>query len=286
MPEGPELHLNSNFVNKVSKGRLFCGKVVKSAVSKCQEVDFSSPSFTISSESRGKEIALILQCQKDRDKTVRLLFRFGMSGQFKFEPVDQKHKHAHLSFFAQGEPKMVLSFVDARRFGSWRVSDGWGEDRGADPMWEYAVFRKHILDNFMKDSVFAKPICEVMLNQKYFNGVGNYLRAEILYRAGIPPFISARDAVERNVNSSKSSGQPPDFLQLCHNVPLEVVKLNATRYMNEGQGEGEGELTFSKWLQCYTVPMMRNLVDHNGRTIWFSGDPGPLAPKNGKRSYS
>jgi hypothetical protein len=25
---------------------------------------------------------------------------------------------------------------------------------------------------------------------------------------------------------------------------------------------------------------MRNMVDHNGRTIWFKGDPGPLAPKN------
>ena len=38
-----------------------------------------------------------------------------------------------------------------------------------------------MLENLEK-SVFNKPICEVLLNQKYFNGIGNYLRAEILYR--------------------------------------------------------------------------------------------------------
>lgn len=42
-------------------------------------------------------------------------------------------------------------------------------------------FRNHVLKN-LHSSVFKKPICEVMLNQAYFNGIGNYLRAEILYR--------------------------------------------------------------------------------------------------------
>jgi hypothetical protein len=37
-------------------------------------------------------------------------------------------------------------------------------------------------------SVFNRPVCEVLLNQQYFNGIGNYLRAEILFRAGVPPF--------------------------------------------------------------------------------------------------
>jgi formamidopyrimidine-DNA glycosylase len=32
---------------------------------------------------------------------------------------------------------------------------------------------------------FDSPICEVLLDQQYFNGIGNYLRAEILGRAGI-----------------------------------------------------------------------------------------------------
>lgn len=34
----------------------------------------------------------------------------------------------------------------------------------------------------LSDKAFDRPICEALLNQKYFNGIGNYLRAEILYR--------------------------------------------------------------------------------------------------------
>jgi formamidopyrimidine-DNA glycosylase len=42
-------------------------------------------------------------------------------------------------------------------------------------------FRSNVLQN-LNASAFSKPICEVLLNQKYFNGIGNYLRAEILHR--------------------------------------------------------------------------------------------------------
>lgn len=41
--------------------------------------------------------------------------------------------------------------------------------------------RENVLKN-LDDKAFDKPICEALLNQKYFNGIGNYLRAEILYR--------------------------------------------------------------------------------------------------------
>ena len=57
----------------------------------------------------------------------------------------------------------------------------WSKDRAPDPMFEYEEFRSNILDN-LTDRIFDKPLCEVMHNQKYFNGIGNYLRAEIIFR--------------------------------------------------------------------------------------------------------
>ena len=174
--------MNSRFLNNVCKGRVFAGKVLKSAVSKCAEVDFSSEAYVISSESRGKELALTLQCTLRPLNTLRLLFRFGMSGKFRFTPLDGVPKHAHLQFFSRESPAHVLSFVDVRRFGSWHViPEEWGQNRGPDPMFDYAAFRRNILEN-LEDSAFNRPICEALLNQKYFNGIGNYLRAEILFR--------------------------------------------------------------------------------------------------------
>lgn len=53
---------------------------------------------------------------KKMDEKSRILFRFGMSGKFQFTSPEDKHKHAHLSFFTKDKPVMVLSFVDVRRY--------------------------------------------------------------------------------------------------------------------------------------------------------------------------
>ncbi len=182
MPEGPELYLNSHFVSRVCKDRVFSGGVVKSEVSKCCDLAYTSPRYTITSQARGKEVALTLQCLVNPENRARLLFRFGMSGKFSFGCASDPPKHSHLKFFTDEKPPKVLSFVDVRRFGSWRLKpEGWGGERGPDPIFEHEDFRQNVLES-LDDSAFNRPICEALLNQKYFNGVGNYLRAEILFR--------------------------------------------------------------------------------------------------------
>ena len=106
-----------------------------------------------------------------------------MTGKFIFTDSEGVPKHAHLRFYSVCEGKTyVLSFVDSRRFGSWQVMEiGWGKKRGPDIIDEYDTFRRNIFDN-LDNSAFNRAICECLLNQEYFNGIGNYLRAEILYR--------------------------------------------------------------------------------------------------------
>lgn len=55
-------------------------------------------------------------------------------------------------------------------------------------------------------------------------------------------------------------------------------------YLSERQ---HGEVSrFSLWLQCYYQPGMSKVADHNKRTMWFHGDPGPLVPKGSARLHS
>ena len=187
MPEGPELRMNALFINNVCRDLMFCGQPIRSSVSKNPEIDWESPQYTITSESRGKELALFLHCKK-KGREMRILFRFGMSGKFTFTEASSIPKHAHLQFHAvpgkdKGSEPQVLSFVDTRRFGSWRITEEWGDQRGPDIINEFDLFRANVLGS-LNDTAFNRPICETMLNQKYFNGIGNYLRAEILYRYG------------------------------------------------------------------------------------------------------
>ncbi|XP_028305462.1 endonuclease 8-like 1 isoform X2 [Gouania willdenowi] len=303
MPEGPELHLASLFVNRTCEGLVFSGPVQKSEVSKSPDVSFSCEAYRITATSRGKEVKVTLTPIKtdeskprgNTDRPLDIVFRFGMSGFFRFTAEDELPKHAHLRFYTKETPCRVLSFVDARRFGSWQPDATWNPDRGPCIMFEYQRFRENVVSH-ISDRAFDRPICEVLLNQKYFNGIGNYLRAEILFRLRIPPFVSARTALEGlesedltenikpvKVESAdvKSSGgkivkeEESDLLRLCHTVPLEVVGLGGKGYDPE-KSDYSG---FKAWLQCYYVDGMKSIRDHNSRTMWFSGDPGPLAPK-------
>ncbi|ELU15622.1 hypothetical protein CAPTEDRAFT_110153 [Capitella teleta] len=267
MPEGPELHLAAIFVNKACCGRIFSGKVLKSAVStRNPEVDWDEKEYTISASARGKELKITLT---SKAKHLDVILRFGMSGKFAFGSVDDMQKHSHLNFYTKTEEK-VLSFVDYRRFGKWEPGGSWGSDRGPCVITEYEAFRENVLENLEK-SAFNRPICEAMLNQSFFNGIGNYLRAEILLRCHVAPFTCARDVLEPLKSGVKN--ETPDLLELCNLLPHEVLKL---RHDPE---EGDDHSSFNDWLQCYYNPQMKSLADHNNRTIWFQGHPGPMAPK-------
>ena len=62
MPEGPELRLAAQFVNAVGARFTFGGPVVKSDLAtKHQEVHFTSKAYTVSAQSRGKEIKVFLK---------------------------------------------------------------------------------------------------------------------------------------------------------------------------------------------------------------------------------
>ena len=108
------------------------------------------------------------------------------------ESVDKLHKHAHLHMHR--DDGMIIAFVDPRRFGSWHINDGWDESRGPCPVEEYDEFRDNVLSNLHRSS-FDACISDVLLDQRWFNGIGNYLRAEICYRSGVNPFMKARDAL-------------------------------------------------------------------------------------------
>ncbi|XP_030352989.1 endonuclease 8-like 1 isoform X2 [Strigops habroptila] len=257
MPECPELHLAGRYINEECGALVFSGGVERSAVGRGPEVPFSSEAYRISAAARGKELRLTLTPLESADAS-------------------------------QGPP-LVLCFIDVRRFGSWRLGDAWEPGRGPCVLSEYQAFRENVLKN-LDDKAFDKPICEALLNQKFFNGIGNYLRAEILYRVKIPPFEKARTVLEalKEQEEERTRKNPsltlskklkrmrenPDLLELCHTVPMEIIAAGLFDPADPNNYDA-----FKGWLRCYLVPGMSNLRDRNGRTIWFHGKPGPMAPK-------
>ncbi|XP_077372952.1 endonuclease 8-like 1 isoform X4 [Festucalex cinctus] len=268
MPEGPELHLASLFVNKMCEGVLFSGPVRKSEVSKNPDVAFACDAYRISAASRGKEVKLTLTPIKSDDTKAKeaqqpmdIVFRFGMSGFFRFTAEDELPKHAHLCFYSKEKPSRVLSYVDARRFGSWQPHGTWQPDRGPCIMFEYESFRSNI-----PPFVPARIVLEGLGSDDTCKDK-KPLKNDILNRKAV---TTARKITMKDEHA--------DLLRLCHTVPMEVVHLGGKGYDPEKADYSE----FEAWLQCYYVDGMKSIRDHNGRTIWFKGDPGPMAPKDSK----
>ncbi len=294
--------------------------------------------FTLSAESRGKELRLTLteealgSSEKRNPPRHRyVLLQPGMSGDFVADTT--LRTHAHLWFVpcretatnkgkrsngttsAQakkgGKERGILQFVDPRRYGRWRFSETpvWGADRSPDPVKEYSDFRNGLFRFFdcerdtdeqqgktqiatadklsrVQLSRRELPVCEWMADQRYFNGVGNIYRCEILHRCNIPPlakcghvfFTGAKRGPKATKNASlvtKEGGELDreklnHLCEMTHQVLSEALNMKFS-YLNE-LAEGPARSRFENWLQVYGKG--KNLVDSKGRTIWFHGEAG------------
>jgi len=271
MPELAEIKIMAEYINSTCANEDFTSISVSSEV--VNRLGIVQPSelqvFSITAEARGKELILNLLSGQNK---YRLSCAMGMSGHWTISDRDNPPKHTHLKFNAIS--KRSLCLVDARRFAKWKWTKSWNNKRGPCPLSDFDNFRNHININAHKRA-FTKPIYEVLMNQSYFNGIGNYLRAEILYRLDINPFQSAW-----NVIVKLDKGE--ELLRLCHDVCQEAYLVGGGELKDwhnpfkTGYGRGRinekmnklADTSFREWLQCYGK--MLSIDDNKSRRFWYN----------------
>jgi len=255
MPELAELKLTAQFINEAARGLKFIN-IKKNPVHKGTVNKPPFEKFVISAKSRGKELIVYLHDYYSNE-TIPVRMCMGMAGQFRMTNTGDENKHAHLNFYSN--EGTTLSFVDVRRFGKWKLGFEWLDNRGPDPTEEYNEFVNNIMENLHKKA-FGKPIMEVLMNQQYFNGIGNYLRAEIIFRIGdLNPFISARDAIKKS----------PNLLKYCKALPLLAFSLGGGKIKDwKNPFNNNEDKSKSKFL-CYSQSGMSNVIDKGGRRFWY-----------------
>ena len=249
MPEIAEVKIMAEYINQVCNNLAF-SKIRKSKVTKV-ETDLKIPFdiFRLVAESRGKELKLTLKSIHTEDVKT-LICIMGMSGNWVLTEIGKQPKHSHLMFETTTH---CLSFVDVRRFGKWWWGD-WSQNRGPDPLMEWDSFVNNLHTNSNK-KIFEKPIYQLMLDQKYFNGCGNYLRSEILYRSDINPFMSAKKAINDE-----------NFLQNCKTIIEDAYIIGGGQLKDWVNQLNPDKETFNKWLKCYGK--LESIKD-GGRTFWY-----------------
>jgi endonuclease VIII-like 1 len=274
MPEIAEVKIMGDFINYVSSKETFFNKVEKSEVSKVKTPldSFDDVVFKMQAKTRGKEMIIDLIPLGDGLPKKSLSVTLGMSGNFAYIKKNSEHfdkimKHAHLRFKTiEGN---YLFLHDVRRFAKWKWVDGWAKNRGYCPLTEFNEFSEYLRHNWYKQKVFNTPLNEILMNQSLFNGVGNYLRAEILYRMNINPFQPANKLTQLEVDSLIK------FIHLCCRDAYKLGGGELKDWVNPNGTEGK---TFKEWMLCYNKGA--SIVDKTGRRFWYDPQWEKYLPAN------
>jgi DNA-formamidopyrimidine glycosylase len=197
MPEGPEVAIISDYLHQHYEGKILLD-VRWDKKSKFRDglPGYSKSTFpqrVESVKSHGKKIFFFLAPMSDAKKNrTTIICGLGMEGRFLHHAT--KHTNLHFLFdqeSSEGDQVSnegeILYFEDTRHFGNILITESWEKEfkkLGPDPLhhnipmddW-IAQFRRHP----------RLQIGNALLDQAIIAGVGNYLRADILYHAKIGP---------------------------------------------------------------------------------------------------
>lgn len=187
MPEVCEIALTAEILMKYLKHKLVTafdfvnGRFFKKSPPGYDEFIEALPLKIVNIDSRGKFLWFDLVDPHDTETHWYIWNTFGLTGMWSF--FEPQYNKAILTL-ANGK---VAYFSDMRNFGTFKFST----DKNA-----LDKKLKTLSPDFLKDEDFdlstiqkyKEPIVKILMDQKKVgSGLGNYLTAEILYRAGISP---------------------------------------------------------------------------------------------------
>ena len=182
MPEGPEVKIASKYFNNFFKE---CKKVKLTIITEYYSRKYKEVIDTVNKNIDQHPQTYCIGKNIFLDLKNKLIFHIhlGMTGGWSLD--NQKHCH----FYIHSKNK-TLFFKDIRKFGKIRIISQQELNKKYNKKFDLLNnqydFKQHLefLENNIKPT---KSICKILMDQKYFPGVGNYIKSEALYLAKIHP---------------------------------------------------------------------------------------------------
>lgn len=253
MPEGPEIRIMSDFINQKSFDKKFISAFHVKKGNQPFEFDEDLDKFEIVSTYHGKKLILHL---KSTNNTIPIYVFMGMSGSWKWVETKEwsETKYTRLKFDTiDGKSLLLYGGYLGPKYSMYQNFKS--SKSGPDIIQEYDYFVENVKSNLNKEE-FKKPIYEVLLNQIYFAGVGNYLRSTIIYYADIDPFSSAFEVISDNHK----------FYELCRETLQKSYELNGGQLKDWSNPFNNSSDEFDKWV---FYQKGSSLKDKQGRTFWY-----------------
>lgn len=196
MPEGPEVRrMTQDLAAAVSESTLedisvLTGRYTKKPIEGLLEINTELPTKIIGAGCHGKFIYLLTSCGYHIWNTL------GMTGRWSSDKT--KHSRIELSF----KSGKKIYFEDVRNFGTLKFVYGksklikklktLGPDLLADDIDEdFFVARLREKNN--------QNITKILMNQKIFSGIGNYVKSESLWLSEIDPNLEIHEISDKKL---------------------------------------------------------------------------------------
>lgn len=203
MPERCEILVWCYVATEYSKGHKFSNftftnsKITKR--SQYQDVHLSN--FELIWKSYGKR--LIAQVVVDNTVMCCIVINMAQFGQVALLPQEMKGENRVSCYFERDDGYILAIVHRTANFISIEIADQFTQpdSSGYDPFFDRPRWLASLSNSCAQFT--NKPICEALLDQRYFNGVGNWMRSEILHLSGILPFDSLATIVQSEQQLTK-----------------------------------------------------------------------------------
>jgi len=198
MPEGPEVATMARQL----KDRLIAERVVDTQILSGRYLRHGPPEGW---EDMRRQLPTAVGDIRVRGKLIHMdlgsthiLSTLGMTGWWSFTTGD---KHERVRFTTASG--ITFSLNDPRNFGAISVADQAEVDRrmsqfGPDLLNEQVTLGMFYERLSLKKNL-EKTIAEVLMDQRVLAGIGNYLKAEVLYHSRVSPWRKVKDLADEEV---------------------------------------------------------------------------------------
>jgi formamidopyrimidine-DNA glycosylase len=259
MPEGPEVKTIVNQLQaiknyKIVKAEIVSGRFLKEKdqslinfIKDCEEKE----QFITEINCKGKFIYFKLSHNN-------LCSTLGMTGAWQF--FDNKHTGFKLLL----NNNESLYFNDIRHFGTIKYLTDKELNKKLSELGPDLLNDACTLEQFSKIINKNKTLPEILMNQKNFSGIGNYIKSEALFAAKISP---------HRTGSSLSQDEIAALKQSIENIMKTSLALQGASLMTYKDANGSTG-TFDQFLKIYNKNKVDSFVvksetTKDNRTTWW-----------------
>ena len=182
MVEGPEIRKMSDRMNYIVGQTLSNIRITKH--SRYQKTGIRNINF-IKRNEKIRKLFVIGKKIFIRLKTYIIIFNMAMDGTL----TPYKDQYNTMTFVLSNT---IFYMNDKRNFGTIIVDNlntlkSYIDKLGYDPIYHRSWSHKHVYNRFISPFRSKQPLAKKLMDQRIFAGIGNYLRAEILYDSRIDP---------------------------------------------------------------------------------------------------